>query len=74
MAKIEYKLVATFRSKSCPGKQYEVKVNPNTGLVSCNCPSWIYSKERDCKHAKSVAQMYSLLLYKDLKKEVKTNE
>jgi len=48
-----YKVVATYASKSTPGKKYQVVRGPKGGL-SCNCPSWIFKKRdqptRTCKH------------------------
>jgi len=51
-----YTLVATFKSKSNPGKEpYEVKRDQN-GELSCNCPGWVFKAngERTCRHVKEV--------------------
>jgi len=48
-----YKVVATYPSKSTPGKKYQVMRGPKGGL-SCSCPSWIFKKRdqpsRTCWH------------------------
>jgi len=50
-----YTLVATVRSKSRPGKMYEIKIDEN-GILSCNCPVWLYKKggARSCRHVKAM--------------------
>ena len=55
MAKKVYKLVATFESRSRPGKVYEVKEDEE-GNLSCNCPAWIYKANgrRTCRHVEEV--------------------
>ena len=55
MAKKQYKLVATFPSRSKPGREYEVKEDEQ-GNLSCNCPAWIYKAngKRDCRHVEEV--------------------
>jgi len=55
MAKKVYKLVATFESRSRPGKVYEVKEDEQ-GNLSCNCPAWIYKANgrRTCRHVEEV--------------------
>ncbi len=55
MAKKVYTLVATFESRSKPGKFYEVKEDEQ-GNLSCNCPAWIYKVNgvRICRHVLTV--------------------
>jgi len=55
VAKKVYILVATFESKSRPGKMYEVK-RDGQGNLSCNCPAWIYKANgrRTCWHVEDV--------------------
>ena len=50
-----YRTIATFDSKSKPGKVYTVKVD-ETGALSCDCPKWIFVKGevRDCYHVRVV--------------------
>jgi len=52
MAK-QYTLVATYQSKSTPGKYYEV-ARDEMGQLSCNCPGWTRrtgkNGERTCSH------------------------
>ena len=50
-----YRTIATFDSKSKPGKVYTVKVD-EAGNLSCDCPKWIFSKGgiRDCYHVRVV--------------------
>ena len=55
MAKKQYNLVATFASRSKPGKVYEVKED-GEGNLSCNCPAWIYKANgrRTCRHVEAI--------------------
>ncbi len=55
MAKKVYILVATFESRSRPGRMYEVKKD-EAGNLSCNCPAWIYKSNgrRTCRHVEEV--------------------
>jgi len=55
VAKKVYILVATFESKSRPGRFYEVKKD-GQGNLSCNCPAWIYKANgrRTCWHVEDV--------------------
>jgi len=55
MAKKVYELVATFESKSKPGKFHEVKKD-EAGNLSCSCPAWIYKSngKRTCWHVEEV--------------------
>jgi hypothetical protein len=50
-----YTLVATVRSKSRPGKMYEIKRDED-GNLSCNCPMWVFKKggKRSCKHVQAM--------------------
>lgn len=43
--------MAEVPSKSNPNKHYTIKVD-ESGLFSCNCPSWIFNtrRNRTCKH------------------------
>jgi len=54
MAK-SYREVATFPSKSSPGKEYTVKVDDLGGL-SCDCRGWTMKKGdvRTCTHVRQV--------------------
>ncbi len=58
MAKKVYILVATFESKSRPGRFYEVKKDQQ-GKFSCNCPAWIYKSNgrRTCRHTEEVGNV-----------------
>ncbi len=55
MTKKQYTSVATFESRSRPGKFYEVKED-EAGNLSCNCPAWIYKANgrRMCRHVEEV--------------------
>jgi len=55
LSKKIYTLVATFESKSNPGKFYEVKQD-QYGELSCDCKGWIFktSGERTCRHVREV--------------------
>lgn len=56
MSKKIYALVATFESRSNPGKRpYEVK-RDQYGNLSCDCPAWIFKAngERTCRHVEEV--------------------
>jgi hypothetical protein len=46
-----YNFVYQIQSHSNPDKKYTIKMDDN-GLLSCNCPSWIFNQRRDrtCKH------------------------
>lgn len=50
-----YNFVTKVQSKSNPDKVYTVKLR-NDGLLTCNCPAWIYNIRRDrtCKHVDEV--------------------
>ena len=50
-----YRTVATFPSKTTPGKVYTVKVDERGGL-SCNCPRWIFARDgmRTCPHIQAL--------------------
>lgn len=53
-----YHPIATFASKSSPGKVYTVSTNED-GDLSCNCPAWTFQKPgkpRTCKHVAKVAR------------------
>ena len=56
MPKKQYRLLATFESRSRLGKVYEVKQD-ETGNLSCNCPAWIYKANgrRTCWHVEKVS-------------------
>lgn len=56
MANKEYRLVATFPSRSKPGKTYDVKED-EAGNLSCDCPAWIYKANgtRTCRHVEEVS-------------------
>ena len=47
----EYNFLTEVPSKSNPNKHYTIKVD-ESGLFSCNCPSWIFNQRgnRTCKH------------------------
>jgi hypothetical protein len=47
-----YDLQAVVGSEHEPGRYWEIKRHRLTGDVSCNCPSWIFSKgsPKSCKH------------------------
>ena len=55
MSKRIYTLVATFESRSKPGRFYEVKRDQYDEL-SCNCPGWVFKAngERTCRHVEEV--------------------
>lgn len=46
-----YNFVTEVKSKSNPDKEYTIKMRGD-GLLTCNCPSWIYNQRgnRTCKH------------------------
>ncbi len=50
MAK-NYTYVCDVPSESNPNKVYTIKIDDD-GLLTCNCPSWIFNQRRDrtCKH------------------------
>ena len=47
-----YDLQAVVGSEHEPGRYWEIKRHRVTGTISCNCPSWIFSKAspKACKH------------------------
>ena len=53
-----------FRSSSNPQKRYRVILNgfvnnsERNGMLSCNCPSWVFNQkgDRTCKHTKEIMQ------------------
>ncbi len=49
---LQYEVIAEFRSKTKPGKCYIVKKRLDTGMLTCNCPAWIFNKyeDRTCYH------------------------
>lgn len=51
----KYRTIASFPSKSKPGKKYLVKQD-ETGALSCNCPTWVFMQwgRRDCPHVRIV--------------------
>jgi len=51
----QYNFLAEVPSKSNPNKHYTIKVD-ESGLFSCNCPSWIFNtrRNRTCKHIDSI--------------------
>jgi len=51
MADTVWTLVATFPSKSSPGKRHEVRVGAD-GQTYCTCPAWAFSQasSKGCKH------------------------
>ena len=51
MAKQSYRTV-TFYASSKGDRYYTVKVNMETGRLSCDCPCWIFNHrgDRTCKH------------------------
>lgn len=63
-----YTLVRTFKSKSRPGTIYRVKRNDQTGVLSCDCPGWIYGKDnpRTCFHHRAIlGQPLDVKAYRD---------
>lgn len=48
-----YRTITTFASKSKPGKVYTVKMDESSNL-SCDCPRWLYHRDRDCYHVRVV--------------------
>ena len=50
-----YNFVAEVQSSSNPNKNYTIKMTID-GLLTCNCPSWIYNQRgnRTCKHVDQV--------------------
>jgi len=48
--RMRYNFVTTVKSKSS-NREYSIKMKEN-GLLTCNCPSWIYNQRgnRTCKH------------------------
>lgn len=52
----EYEEVRRFSSKSKSEKLYTVKRNTGTGVLSCDCPVWVFNKngDRTCYHTMRV--------------------
>jgi len=50
----QYNFITTIPSKSS-SKEYTIKMRTD-GLLTCNCPSWIYNQRgnRTCKHIDTV--------------------
>lgn len=54
---MSYSTLATFKSKSKSGERtHAVKLNSETGHLSCGCPVWIYNRngDRTCYHTEKV--------------------
>ncbi len=69
-------------SESTPGKHWEVTLwmegwrGFTTGLLTCNCPAWLYQAKplnhRSCKHTQAIG--HNLATHKDLVERVDKSE
>ena len=53
--------LAQLPSRSDPKKIYTVKRNPLNGVITCDCPGWIFSKRepRSCRHTLVFEKLFS---------------